>query len=461
MLNSSSFSVDIKKTFELKDEILNYISSLFNVAQFASYSPYDLKPRFSRIFGHEPNYHFPTVEETLQVLIENSLEKTINVRTFRPGVLKGNPFYYGIKTAREAFDLLKKSASEGFYTIVNETIDINDGGVSGVVMNNIIEFSPNDTPKCVEKEGVCLLPREMGLDILHTIYGFKPNLEFQDDFRVEFSIHPKRRGFKKEHTIIWEVGEGGDFDSEASVSWPNNFSRFIGDKAFGLLIADKFGASVPKATVIGRNVAPFTFGKETGLSEIWFRTCPAEKTPGKYSTYYGWADPFKVLKDEDPDTKIASVLSQYSVQAVYSGAAVPSKKELLIEGVKGFGDNFMVGKDNPVKLPFELNEKIHALHSFLSSKLGNINFEWVYDGETVWIVQLSKSTVLSTSKIIYPGKVEKYIPFPVQEGLEALRGLIESIDDNTGIELLGRIGITSHFGDILRNAHIPSKLRQL
>jgi hypothetical protein len=30
--------------------------------------------------------------------------------------------------------------------------------------------------------------------------------------------------------------------------------------------------------------------------------------------------------------------------------------------------------------------------------------------------------------------------------------------ENAGIELKGNVGITSHFGDILRNATIPSKL---
>jgi hypothetical protein len=108
-----------------------------------------------------------------------------------------------------------------------------------------------------------------------------------------------------------------DFESEFQISWPNNFSRFIGDKAFGLLVANEFGALVPKSTLLARNVAPFTFGKETGLSEIWFRTCPSEKTPGKYPTYFGWADPFKTLSDEDTASNVTSVLSQHSVEAVY------------------------------------------------------------------------------------------------------------------------------------------------
>ncbi|RPH31156.1 MAG: hypothetical protein EHM93_14720 [Bacteroidales bacterium] len=456
--SKQKFDVQIIKTVKFKDEVLDYISSAFNVAQFASYAPYDLSPRYSKIYGFKPNYHFPTIEKTLQVLIDNSQDKSINVRTFKPGLLKGNPFYYGIKDAAEAYILLKKSAADGFYTIVNETIDINDGGVSGVVMNDIIEFSPNDTPKCVEKAGVCSLPRKTGLNLLSKVYGFYPNLNFQSDFRVEFSIHPKRRGFRKEHTIIWEVEQAEDYQTEFHISWPNIFSRFIGDKAFGLLIADELGAQVPKAILLARNVAPFAFGKETGLSEIWFRTCPAEKTPGKYPTYYGWADPFKVLNSEELLANVTSILAQQSVDAVFSGAAVPSKSGLLIEGVKGFGDDFMVGKESPTALPNELKEQIRNVYNSLISRLGEINFEWVYDGTNVWIVQLSKSGILSDSKIIYPGKVSHYNKFNVIDGLDALRGMVNSINKNEGIELVGNIGITSHFGDILRNAHIPSKL---
>lgn len=459
--NISNFAFEIKKTLKLKDEVLDYVSTAFNVAQFASFAPFDLSPRFSRIYGFKPNEHCNTIEQTLEVLISNSQDKSINIRTFKPGLLKGNPFHYGIKTVSEAYELLMKSANDGFYTIVNETIDINDGGVSGVVMNDVIEFSPNDTPKCVEKPGVCSLPRTTGLNILKKVYGFYPDLDFSNDLRVEFSIHPKRRGFQKSHTIIWEIEQAVDHNTDFDTVWPNNFSRFIGDKAFGLLIADEFGAFVPKSTLIARNVAPFSFGKDTGLSEIWFRTCPIEKTPGKYPTYFGWTDPFKLMNSDADLQNVTSILSQQSVDAVYSGAAVPSKKALLIEGVEGFGDDFMVGKASPVELPISVREQIKKVHNDFKSKLEEVNIEWVYDGKIVWVVQLSKSTILSSSRTIYPGKVNNYIEFNVLDGLESLRELITKLDPETGVELVGRIGITSHFGDVLRNSHIPSKLRRI
>lgn len=454
------FSIEIKKSLEYKDEVLNYISDSFNVAQFASFTPYELKPRYSRIFGLPPNEQCKTINKTLELLINNSQEKSINIRSFKPGLLKGNPFYYGIKTALEAHELLCKLANDGFYTIVNETIDINDGGVSGVVMNDVIEFSPNDTPKCVEKSGFCSLPRKLGINILNTVYGFIPNLNFRNELRVEFSIHPKRRGFQKTNTIIWEVEEVHKHTTDFDINWPNNFSRFIGDKAFGLLIADAFGANVPKATLISRNVKPFIFGKDTGVSEIWLRTCPIEKVPGKFPTYFGWRDPFTLMSSKDLDS-VVSILSQQSVDAVYSGAVVPSKKDIIIEGVDSFGDDFMLGKASPIDIPSNLKLLINKIYTLLQNELGAVNFEWVYDGSCIWIVQLSKSAIISNSKIIYPGKVDRYIQFPIEKGLESLRELLKTIDNQTGIELIGNIGITSHFGDILRNAHVPSKLKRV
>ena len=46
-------------------------------------------------------------------------------------------------------------------------------------------------------------------------------------------------------------------------------------------------------------------------------------------------------------------------------------------------------------------------------------------------------------------------------GLEELRKLIKEIEgQDLGIELRGNIGITSHFGDLLRLANIPSYIKR-
>jgi len=108
-------------------------------------------------------------------------------------------------------------------------------------------------------------------------------VDYSSNVRVEFSIHPLRRGFRREHTIIWELEDVGEVHTETEVVWPNNFSRYIGDKAYGPLIADLLGLPVPKSTVFGRNVAPFRFGCETGSSEVWVRT--AATCTGSWKIY--------------------------------------------------------------------------------------------------------------------------------------------------------------------------------
>ena len=51
---------------------------------------------------------------------------------------------------------------------------------------------------------------------------------------------------------------------------------------------------------------------------------------------------------------------------------------------------------------------------------------------------------------------------PAGDGLESLRGLIASLKagGNKGITLRGDIGLTSHFGDLLRRSKIPSRIKR-
>ena len=63
---------------------------------------------------------------------------------------------------------------------------------------------------------------------------------------------------------MWEYETSDSAPASANLAWPNRFSRHIGDKAFGLLVADVMGLQVPKTTVLARRVAPFSFGEPTG-----------------------------------------------------------------------------------------------------------------------------------------------------------------------------------------------------
>lgn len=439
-----------------KDEILQDVSTYGNVAQFISFDPF-LNLRFQHTAD---NISSEDLSDLITSILEQSSEKRVNVRSFLPDQPKGNPFDYGKQNADEVIAILKQRAEQGLYTIINETIDTHDGGVSGVVLGDIIEFTPNDTPKGVDKPGACSLPRTLGIRLLEIIYGFKPLLDFPPDLRVEFSIHPVRRGVKKEHTIIWEIEKFDHFHTEAQIAWPNNFSSHIGDKAFGLLIAHLSGFNVPHTTVISRTVAPFSFGSDTGLHEVWIRTAPVKRTPGKFSTFFGWVDPFKLLVEEDPEQKlIASVLSQKAVDAKYSGSLLTLESgRAYIEGVEGKGDEFMVGHKAVIALPDHVIYEVEEVFQKALKLFGPLELEWVYDGNKVWIVQLHKSHEVSiNNRTIVPGSPNIYLSFHVNEGLEKLRSLIANVKDtNQGIRLIGQVGITSHFGDILRKAEIPS-----
>lgn len=462
----------------MKDEKLDFLVSnkIANIAQFISFKPHScLIPKFIHINNYN-NENNNTVREIIEKLILSAPSNSVNIRSFSPGIMKGNRLIFNktIKDIDEIINTIKINCLTGKHSIINENINIEDGGVSGVALGNVLEFSPEDTPKCVDKENVCSLPRTIALKILRTVYGFTPDINFDPNYRIEFSIHPNRQGVNREHTIIWEYEYYKNVNSASKISWPNRFSQFIGDKAFGLLIADALVLPVPKTTVIARKVAPFSFGQETGLKEKWIRTCPAKKEPGKYYSGFDWVDPFELMKVEESkgteNIDLASILSQNAVEAIFSGASFvkADQKYDLIEGVAGKGDKFMLGERNTETLPIDVINAVKDLNNQLRiyhSQLGDVSVEWVYDGTTVWVVQLNQLRVnnknRSDKRIIVDGNPSHYEKVFVKDGLDNLREKIDLYKrHDIGIELVGNIGITSHFGDLLRLSNIPSILNR-
>lgn len=449
-----------------KDAILERLAARANIAQFISFNP-ELEQRYARIHGYEANYKFALLGNAIEAIQAQSSESSVNIRSFDPNDPKSREFIYGLKDTSEIQDSVKRLAAQGLYTIVNETIDICDGGVSGVLISDVIEFAPCDTPRCVEKPGAAALPRQLGLRLIETVYGFAPSLDYAAHTRVEFSIHPIRRGFLHDHTIIWELEEVGESHSKVDIHWPNRFSRFIGDKVYGLLMAHLLELPVPEATVISRRVAPFRFGQPTGSTEVWIRTCPIVQVPGKFTTQRGWRDPFELMATEDPEgDAITSIMAQVGTEATYSGALIVAEKtnmkgseEIIIEGTQGFGEEFMTGRKKRAVLPDEVVCSVQALYNQVAAKLGPVRMEWVADSKKVWIVQLHSGATKSSGRTIYPGDVLLYHKFEVERGLEELRKLVFTIQGKgEGIVLVGDVGITSHFGDVLRRAEIPSRI---
>ncbi len=446
-----------------KDTVLNELARVGNVAQFVSFGFGEVMPqRYCRITGFEPGHRFESASQGLSELLNRSPDQSVNIRSFKPEQLKGEPLVYGIRSVEEAMRIVRDKALDGFYTIVNETVDVKDGGVSGVIMGNLIEFAPDDTPKGVDKPGICTMERAAGLRLLQTVYGFRPALDYDQRFRVEFSLHPRQRGLRHQHTIVWELEEVGATNVEAILTWPNRFSQMLGDKAFGLAVANAMGLSVPFTTVISRRVAPFSFGQQTGILETWMRTCPTVRTPGKFLTTYGWSDPFEAAESAGVSkaAEIASVLAQQAVRAVYSGSLVPNESgEVQIEGVEGKGDRFMLGEVPPLRhMPEGVVEAVRSLNAIVSEKLGPIELEWVFDGQNVWTLQVHQMGSCKGGTLYHANDFHR---FDVALGLDSLRSIIQVIRNRgEGIVLVGDVGVTSHFGDLLRQAGIPSVIER-
>ena len=446
-----------------KDESLDTLAQTGNVAQFVSFMPGSnggLTQQYSRVVGYEANHHFADATSAIDALLHASIEGSVNLRSYAPDSPRSREFIYGIRTSEEALAGAKRLMGEGLFVIANETIDINDGGVSGVVQGDIMEFAPDDTPRCVEKPGVASLPLTWATKLLETVYGFAPDIADDIEGRLEFSVHPRPRGWKNSHTLCWEWEPLNVAATEPTHQWPNRFSRHIGDKAYGLLMAELIGVNVPQTTVFGRRVAPFTFGKPTGSHEVWTRTCPHEPEPGRYTTLKGWTDPFRLMANEDPRHEaIASVLCQAAVPAVYSGAAIVTiEGKLLVEGLRGEGDGLMLGRDHPEDLPEGIAARIETVYASLFSALGPVRFEWVYDGDAVWIVQLHRGATQTSQTVLVPGEADRWLSFEAASGLEALRAFLKDMPADAGVTIEGEIGLTSHLADLVRKAKRPARI---
>ncbi len=455
-----------------KDEVLDHLACTMNVAQFVSFEPgSNLRQRYCRIIGHEPNYKFRSTEEAIRALLENSPAKKVNIRSYRPESPEGNPFIKGLSSPEKIVSELKKlSEDHELFTIVNEVIDESDGGVSGVCHRGAMEFAPDTNPRCVEDNEIesAIFPFEIGMKVLNSVYGFEPDLRGREGARIEFSIHPKPQGWNQRHTIIWQSEQRPGKRIETTVRWPNRFSRMLGDKAFGLIVASVAGFPVPRTTVFSRRLFPFIFGQLTGSPQVITRTCPEEKEPGYYPTARGWYDPYAILDGKilspkkrnwgSPPPPLSSVLIQQVIPAVYSGRACFTKSnEIIVKGVSGEGDAFMAAEQEDENIPERVNQHVMELARKLKSLVGPSNIEWVYDGKIVWIVQLGNAgnQFQNYGEEINIDWVQYYFN---KNMLEDFRKKVNELKHTKkGINVIGKVSPLSHLGEIADINGVPIK----
>jgi hypothetical protein len=156
---------------------------------------------------------------------------------------------------------------------------------------------------------------------------------------------------------------------------------------------------------------------------------------------------------------LRSVLSQEGVLQRYSGALiVGADGKTIIEGKRGEGETFMLGKAPPERLPRDLKRDVTALYEQAAAELGAVGFEWVHDGSRAWVVQLHSGATESTQDQITSLDAERWHLFDVRAGLPDLRKVIAELEPGTGILLSGRVGLTSHFAEAIRLARIPGRM---
>lgn len=466
-----------KERLLFKDEVLNRLAASGNVAQFVSFAP-DLSQRFSRVMGVEPNHIFPSVEAAVSALLGRAPEGLVNIRTYHPERPEGNPFLRKLASADQVVEALRRFAADGLYTIVNETINESDGGVSGVCHAGLLEFAPDQSPRCVDdpKVRTARLPVAAGVEMLRTVYGVTPKIPTDKDIRTEFSIHPRKRGWQHDHTTVWQQEHTAVTEPIHRFGvWPNAFSRFLGDKAYGLLVASLAGLPVPRTTVYTKRLYPFSFGEPTGSGGMYTRTAPQEKAPGFYPSCRGWADPYAVLADfrvigeqgfqplcpaQVPAdiTPLASVLIQEEVPAVYSGRLVyDTNGKMVVDGVEGSGEDFMLGSGRG-ELPDEVVQRVEGLVSKAKVTLGPVECEWVYDGTQVWIVQMHMAKRIKGQ--VPDERNLEWIDFHYEgpHMIEAFRQLASTLKgQGKGINVIGNSSPLSHLGEIAIHYGIPAR----
>src|SRR5687767_7902438 len=111
-----------------KDRSLDELAQAGNVAQFVAFAPNSAGPAqtFSRIWQLLPNHRFSSPCEAIKALLNNSPDRSINLRSFTPENPRSREFLYGLTDPAKATEQLNRLIGQGLFVIANETVDISD-----------------------------------------------------------------------------------------------------------------------------------------------------------------------------------------------------------------------------------------------------------------------------------------------------------------------------------------------
>lgn len=462
-----------------RDERMIAISGSANIANFVSFDGSG-RLRFARLGTRSLRN---SSQVPLKDLLENLLSSVgrVNLRFFAPGASTGARMVPDVSDLKTLFMTSEQCIAEDGYVIVSEAIALDDGGISGVVVHDVVEFMNGVTPRFVDQSTSKFpqLPTSVGEKMLRAIYGNDVNLLlFDKELRVEFSVHPNPVGHLGRRMIVWDAYHAPASSAlRPMIEWPNVYSDWLGDKLYGLLVADAVGLTVPKSVgwlhprIESEHESVFErwtpslgvrFGQDTGSTDEWLRSSPSRRDPGKYPTLKSSSkmDPLDWMAQIDPNGRnIRSVVQQQNVRSVYSGAAECGQGATLIEGVAGSGESYMLGRRVPEHIPKPVERNVRLMADQIFAAFGASRFEWAFDGDQTWLLQVNQKFVEDRSPIEVEVEGKKYVDFDPTEGLERLAEVIIVAKEADATVRLGRrVGLTSHVCELLHRADVKYAL---
>jgi hypothetical protein len=115
----------------------------------------------------------------------------------------------------------------------------------------------------------------------------------------------------------------------------------------------------------------------------------------------------------------------------------------------------MLGEQEHEILPNEVILNINDTLKKMNQLIGPCNIEWVFDGSTVWVVQVNNAK-LKNQKINTDSRFE-WVPFIYSKNrIEDFRKTVfELRGTDKGINVIGKVSPLSHLGEIAEIYDVP------